>query len=277
MSALQGARPRPRVLQAALIKVTETLACELVRPTATRPDWSDFEWMVAQAVAALHGVSPLLAGVLRWEGPSNWVGFLKEQRAHVTRRHARIDELLMRIDQCARADGIPIVALKGAELHAMGLYRGGERPMADVDLLVLPRDVERSARMIESLGYYENRRSWRERAFAPCESHVPGALGEHAHNDISIELHDRICEKLPLQTTDVTATVFPSQPAPGLSRYPSRAALMVHLLLHAAGSMASQALRLLQLHDLALLADQMTAADWDELLQRRSEDRKSVV
>lgn len=273
MSALQGARPRPRVLQAALIKVTETLACELVRPTAARPDWSDFEWMVAQAVAALHGVSPLLAGVLRWEGPSNWVGFLKEQRAHVTRRHARIDELLMRIDQCARADGIPIVALKGAELHAMGLYRGGERPMADVDLLVLPRDVERSARMIESLGYYENRRSWRERAFAPCESHVPGALGEHAHNDISIELHDRICEKLPLQTTDVTATVFPSQPAPGLSRYPSRAALMVHLLLHAAGSMASQALRLLQLHDLALLADQMTAADWDELLQRRSEER----
>jgi len=135
--------------------------------------------------------------------------------------------------------------------------------------LVLPRDAERSARMIESLGYRENRRSWKERAFAPRESHAAGALGEHSHNDISIELHDRICEKLPLHTTDVTATVFPSQPVPGLNRYPSRAALMVHLLLHSAGSMAFQSLRLLQLHDLALLADRMTVADWDELVQPR--------
>jgi hypothetical protein len=269
VSALQGTEPRPAILQAALIKVTETLARELVCSTTARPGWSDFEWMVAQAVAALHGVSPLLGGVLRWEGPSSWVGFLKEQRAHVAERHARIEKLLMHVDQLARAEGIPIVALKGAALHAMGLYQEGERPMADVDLLVLPRDAERSARMIESLGYYEYRRSWKERAFAPCEGHAAGALGEHSHNDITIELHDRICEKLPLHTTDVTAIVFPPQPLPGLNRYSSRAALMVHLLLHSAGSMAFQSLRLLQLHDLALLADRMTVADWDELVQPR--------
>jgi hypothetical protein len=78
---------------------------------------------------------------------------------------------------------------------------------------------------------------------------------------------------LPLHTTDITAIVYPAEPQLGLNPYPSRAALMVHLLLHAAGSMAFQSLRLLQLHDLALLAMRMTATDWDELMRCRSGER----
>jgi hypothetical protein len=271
--AVGGGEPRPAALQAALIKVTEALARELGSPNPTPPDWSDFEWAVAPAVAAMHGVSPLLSGVLRWQGPRPWVKFLREQRAHVAERHARIERLLSRIDQLGRAEGVAIVALKGAALHAIGLYREGDRPMADVDLLVRPQDVRRAAQLIESLEYYEHRKSWKERAFAPRDGHEAGKLGEHSRNDIMIELHDRICEKLPLHTTDITAIVFPAQPRAGLNQYPSRAALLVHLLLHAAGSMAFQSLRLLQLHDLALLAVRMTAADWDELLQWRTGKR----
>jgi hypothetical protein len=52
---------------------------------------------------------------------------------------------------------------------------------------------------------------------------------------------------------------------PGLSAYPSRAALLLHLLLHAAGNMVTRALRLLQLHDIARLAARMSDADWDDL------------
>jgi Uncharacterised nucleotidyltransferase len=271
--AVGGGEPRPAALQAALIKVTEALARELVHPNPAPPDWSDFEWTVAQAVAAMHGVSPLLSGVSRWPGPRRWGRFLQEQRAHVADRHTRIERLLNRIDQRARAEGVAIVALKGAALHAIGLYEEGERPMADVDLLVRPQDVRRASRLIESLEYYEYRASWRERAFAPSDGHPAGELGEHSCNNITIELHDRICERLPLNTTDITAIVFPSRPQAGLNRYPSRAALMLHLLLHAAGSMALQTLRLLQLHDLALLALRMTAADWDELIQWRSGER----
>jgi hypothetical protein len=40
---------------------------------------------------------------------------------------------------------------------------------------------------------------------------------------------------------------------------------MRHLLLHAAGSMAFQGLRILQLHDIALLAARMSEADWNEI------------
>jgi hypothetical protein len=45
------------------------------------------------------------------------------------------------------------------------------------------------------------------------------------------------------------------------------AALMMHLLIHAAGSMAYRALRLLHLHDIALVSARMSGPDWDELMK----------
>jgi hypothetical protein len=264
----------PRKLQAVLAQVTETLAHELAHPTPKAPDWSDFEWNIAKAVAAMHGVSPLLSRSLRWRGPEGWMHFLDEQRNHVTRRHARIEKLLLQIDRRAREADVGIMSLKGVALHALGLYTGGERPMADVDLLVHPRDVARAVRLIESLGYRECRTSFKERAFAPLESHSSGALGEHSNNDISIELHERICERLPFHVTDVTEAVLPQRLPSGLNGYSSRAALMTHLLLHTAGEMTIKAVRLVQLHDLALVGRRMTEADWEELLQWSSRDRR---
>ncbi|HEY3658069.1 MAG TPA: nucleotidyltransferase family protein [Steroidobacteraceae bacterium] len=274
MSISGSAEPSPMMLPATLRKITETLAGELARPTEHAPDWSDFEWVMARAVAVLHGVSPLLSRTLRWQGPPDWAAFLDEQRAHTALRHVRIRELLRRIDLRAREEGVGAVALKGAALHAMGLYAAGERPMADIDLLVRPADAERAARMLESLGFYESCVSWKERVFTPVDEHAPNSLGEHSDNSIKIELHERICERLPWHITDVTEHVFPSQAYPGLNAYPSRASLMIHLLLHAAGSMAFQSLRLLHLHDLAQLSSLMTDADWDEVLAHGSSGRR---
>ena len=264
---------RPAKLQAALIKITEALARELACPAKAAPDWSELEWTLARAVCAMHGVAALLARTLRWRGPDQWTKFLEQQRAHVIDRHARIEHLLLRIDRSACEAGLPMMALKGAALHAIGLYEPGERPMADVDLLVQPQDAERSARVLESLGFRECSRSWKERVFVPLDGHAAGALGEHRDNDIKIELHERICERLPLRITDITNSVFPPRARPGLNGYASSAALMAHLLLHAAGSMTDQGLRLLHLHDLALLTRHMTEADWDELLAQRSTER----
>jgi hypothetical protein len=267
MTKFRGIAADPRKLQAALTQVTERLAHELAHPTPKAPDWSDFEWNIAKAVAAMHGVSPLLSSSLRWRGPEAWMHFLDEQRVHVSQRHARIEKRLVQIDQTAREAGLAIMTLKGVALHALGLYIRGERPMADVDLLVHPRDAARAARLIESWGFRESRTSFKERAFAPLESHSAGALGEHSNNDITIELHERICERLPLNLNDIADAVFPREPQLGLNGYPSRAALMTHLLLHTAGEMTMKSVRLIQLHDLALVGRQMTESDWDELLQ----------
>src|ERR1700728_2028790 len=102
MATFGGIAAHPRKLQAALTRVTERLAHELARPTSKAPDWSDFEWNIAKAVAAMHGVSPLLSRSLRWRGPERWMHFLEEQSVHVTQRHARIERLLLQIDQAAR-------------------------------------------------------------------------------------------------------------------------------------------------------------------------------
>jgi hypothetical protein len=248
-------------LEGILRKVTEVLAKELACPTRAAPDWSEFDWIVARAVAAMHGVSPLLSRALRWQGPTGWRGFLDQQRAHTARRHARINDLLLCLDQRAHEAGIAAVALKGAALHSLGVYQAGDRPMADVDLLVRPADAHRTARMLESIGYAESCATWRERVFI-CGEREPALLGEHSNNGVKIELHERICERLPWRITDVSEHVFPSQPQPGLNAYPSRASLMIHLLLHAAGCMAYQSLRLLHLHDLARLSSEMAEDDW---------------
>jgi len=258
--------PSLDTVHAALHKTTETLACELARPTHTAPDWSDFEWLTARAVAAIHGVSALLSSRLLWHGPGGWRQFLDEQRVHTTHRHQRIQALLEAIDRGARTECIPIVALKGAALHAIGLYAPGERPMADVDLLVRGADMKPTAKVIERLGYHESFAYWKHLVFAPNSASVPKGLGEHSDHEIKIELHHRIAEILPLRTTDVTDTVFPQQPQPGLNAYPSTAALMAHLVLHAAGGMAYRSLRLLQLHDIALLCRRMSDTDWDQVL-----------
>ncbi len=236
MNESRGAVPPPTAFQGTLRKVTETLAGELACPTQRAPDWSDFEWNIARAVAAMHGVSPLLSTTLRWKGPAGWTTFLEEQRIHTATRHIRIAELLQRIDERTRAEGIAAVALKGAALHAIGLYAIGERPMADIDLLVRPADAERSARLIESLGFHEASASWKERVFTPIVERAAGGLGEHSNNNMKIELHERICEKLPWRITDVTGWVF---------------------------------LRLLHLHDLAKLSSRMTEEDWNQVLAQR--------
>ena len=265
--------PPSKALQAALRKTTERLANELARPTSIAPEWSDFEWQMARAVAAIHGVSPLLSGTLRWRGPPEWNDFLVQQKAQTAARHTRIEQLLRLIHASASSENLCLVALKGAELHAMGLYAPGERPMADVDLLVRAMDKERTTRLLESLGFHAYFTSQRHTAFKRHDYAVNWALGEHADNGLKIELHEHIREALPLDTADVTQWVFPTPGRPGLNPYQSRASLMSHLLLHAAGNMANRALRLLQLHDLALLSARMTDADWDEVLRQTAIDQ----
>lgn len=262
----QSALPAPRELQATLRRITERLAAELPRPGEIAPDWSELEWELARGVAAIHGVSALLASALKWEGPPGWKTFLAAQRSHVAARHRRIEELLSQLDTRCRDESVALVALKGAALHGLGVYRPGDRPMADVDLLVRPRDARRAEQVLESLGFSEQFANWKHQVFVPAVRTLHGGLGEHAQNYIKIELHQRIAETLPLRITEVTQTVLASRMHPGLNAYPSNAALIAHLLIHAAGAMAYRSLRLLHLHDIALVSSRMSASDWNELL-----------
>jgi putative nucleotidyltransferase-like protein len=253
----------------ALRQVTETLAHEVTVPTETPPAWDDFEWRIARAVASMQGISSLLGAGLRWQRPHSWRRFLESQRNHTAGRHRRIERLLEKIDSQARQAGIALVALKGAALHANGIYQPGDRPMADIDLLAQPADVKAVTSLLERCEYENTFSSWRDQLFEPRVKRQSVAFGEHVDNPIKIELHTRIRERLPVNETEITAFLLPRAASPGINSYQSPAFLMMHLLLHAAGNMRARALRMIQLHDIAKLAERFVSGDWEELLTTR--------
>lgn len=265
MTGADVARLPLKKIEAALHETTEVLATELAAPTATTPDWTDFEWCIARSVAAMHGVSPLLSGTLRWRGPESWECFLKEQREHTFQRHHRIAGLLVNIGSQAVREGIAVVPLKGAALHDIGIYQRGERPMSDIDLLVKNADMQATTRLLGACGYQATYSTWKHWIFEPEARPEPIGFGEHAHNLLKIELHTKVAERMPFVDRDISALVFPARPVAGLNSYPSLASLMIHLLLHAAGNMCFNGVRLLHLHDIALLSRRMTSNDWDEV------------
>ena len=223
------------------------------------------------AVAAAHGVSPLLSHGSTWEN-SGWRQFLAGQREHVEHRHQRIVALLQGIDVHARAAGLAIVPLKGSALHEIGLYAPGDRPMADIDLLVREEDADQTAALLRDLGYVDSFAHWRHRVFKPATGQPTAGLGEHRDSPINIELHTRIQERLPISPVDITERIYPREPLPGLNSYPSLGALMNHLLLHAAGNICNRSLRLLHLNDIALLSARMSASDWNVLWDEHAAD-----
>ena len=260
---------------AALRKTSESLARELAVPTHEPPLWTEFEWHIARAVAGMQGVSTLLHEGLRWEGPESWRSFLHEQRKHSIARHLHISRILDAIDSQARLEGVALVALKGAALHANGIYTAGQRPMGDIDLLVRQEDTKAVARVLDACGYAPAFTIRRHQVFQPRVRKVSTGvrLGEHVDNAVKIEVHTRIAEPLPVTPADITQFLFPLAAHAGLNPYPSPASLMLHLLLHAAGNMRAHALRLIQLHDIALLAGRFGPGDWKELLAMRPDGR----
>jgi hypothetical protein len=266
--------PPLRIIKDGLRRTTEALAEELAsdRPCSKTPAWNELEWRLALAVAAAHGVSPLLSHGSTWEN-SGWRQFLAGQREHVEHRHQRIVALLQGIDVHARAAGLAIVPLKGSALHEIGLYAPGDRPMADIDLLVREEDADQTAALLRDLGYVDSFAHWRHRVFKPATGQPATNLGEHRDTPINIELHTRIQERLPIVTVDITGWVYPREPDAGLNPYPSITALMSHLLLHAAGNICGRTLRLLHLNDIASLANRMSASDWDALWDPSAPER----
>jgi Uncharacterised nucleotidyltransferase len=258
--------PSLSIVAQSLRKTTERVAHELAASDCAPPSWTEFDWNIARAVSAMQGVTPLLHLRLAWQGPDRWQDFLQQQYQQSMGRHAHIVGLLDTIDSQARRAGIALLALKGAALYAKQIYLAGERPMGDIDLLIRPRDATATAKVLELCGYSPAFDTKRHQVFQPrMRKTVRPGLGEHVDNPIKIELHTSVAEPLPVTLNDITTSLFPANCEPGINGYASDSALMRHLLLHAAGNIRARALRLIQLHDIALLAKRFKEEDWDLL------------
>jgi hypothetical protein len=267
LSSPLSALPPYKTVAAALRKTTEVLAREVVRPSESTPDWNEIEWAIARSAAAMQGITVLLANRLRWHGPPSWQSFLAQQREQSRMRDALIGDLLGRVDSAARDATLSCVALKGSALRALDLYAAGERPMSDVDLLVSPSDTGAAAAVLRRLDYEKTLDVARHATYEPRSRGTQGGLGERVENPLTIEVHTRVAEALPVDKVDITARLRPASPPPGLNPYPTLAALLLHLLLHAAGNMKVHALRQIQLHDVARLLERLEDADWQALIE----------
>ncbi|RPI62408.1 MAG: hypothetical protein EHM50_04045, partial [Lysobacterales bacterium] len=256
------------VVAKALRKTTEHLAAEVVQSSASPPDWSELEWAIARSAAAMQGMSALLANNLSWDGPPTWRAFLAEQREQSVLRDARIGALLAQIDAAARERGVACIALKGAALRTLDLYRRGERPMGDVDLLVANGDLNAIAAAMADIDYVEAGSTQRHRKYEPRRKVVPHGFGEHIDNPLRIEVHTAIAEPLPVRKVDITERLKRSSAQPGVNNYPDLVSLLLHLLLHAAGNVRAHALRQVQLHDIAMVAGLLYEREWSALFEQ---------
>jgi hypothetical protein len=259
--------PSFRVVEAALRRTTEFLAREISNPGMEVPDWSDTEWRIAQASAVVQGISTLLFNRLRWQGPHHWQAFLAEQARQTGLRQQRLVHQLQKINTALQEAGIPAVALKGSALLRMKLYPGAERPTGDIDLLTDSAHELALAELLLKLGFKEEMSTERHRKFEPAGETSSTHFGEHIDHPLSIELHTRVREYLPIRPVDITSSLLLREPTGGLHPYPSVSSLMAHLLLHATNNIRTNAARMIQLHDIALLAERMSMDDWNGLLR----------
>jgi hypothetical protein len=221
----------------------------------------------------MQGISTLLASSLPWTGSSLWQSFLDRQREQSVLRHERIGELLAKIDDATRQARVSCVGLKGTALRALGIYAPGERPMGDIDLLVRAEDLDSIDSALGSLDYSHAFTSRRHIVYEAQHKTELYGFGEHLQNPLKIEVHTAVAESLPVSKVDITSDLHPATGYPGLNAYPDLAALLLHLMLHAAGSMKAHALRQIQLHDIAMLSRQLDDDDWNSLLEKSDSNK----
>jgi hypothetical protein len=262
-----------KLIAESLRKVTEALALQVGGRADATPEWSEFDWKIAQAAVAMHGIGPLLSQKPVWNGPPFWQEFLVEQLRQSSLRHQRIQLFIDRLlDEFTRAK-IRIVMLKGAALYRAGYYANGERPMADVDVLVPPEARKAVGPLLSRLNYSLALSVRRHDVYENPNQRIVHTLGEHAENPTKIEIHSAISESLLVNDWDITDVVFPNDGEQSPGAYPGSWALMAHLLLHAARSMQTKTLRILHLSDIARMAVTMSDDDWKKILSIRAGKR----
>jgi len=208
----------------------------------------------------MQGMSVQVADAVRWRGPEYWQDHQREQKAQTLLRYERIAELLMpigcrrsaRARSSGRSEGRgPISKGNLSSRRAPdGRYRFvGARPR----MQTAPAN-NRVHRLLVGIRYAATCGLRTQRRAKICRPR------EHIDNPIKIELHTRIAEPLPIAEVDINRLNITRNAKPGINDYPSLAALMRHLLLHAAGNIRARALRQMQLHDIALLAPRMRRA-----------------
>jgi hypothetical protein len=165
----------------------------LDRPAALQELADDVDWHVVTGLARHHRLSGQLATALQGHtGAREPLGGLATRllQERDERRDRYAAEVLPQLDELCHAlavEGIVPTLLKGAALVATGVYSAGERPMADIDMLVDPARVDAASAVLLGLGY-RSRADARSRAWARLH-HYQDPAWHHPSRALPVEVH----------------------------------------------------------------------------------------
>ncbi len=211
----------------------------------------------AAFAASLQGLGPRLAqipdvAIL----PPALREHLAGEAARCAARGERILGLLASLEELFASQGLRAVPLKGAALVLGKEIPAGLRPMADLDLLFDSEGDLRAAaeRIGGALGYAPLWNTRRHLVLAEREERVPFPACEHPGNPLRIELHRSFRLEVLGSVLDATDALRRDAAPAGAWALPSRDALLLHLLFHAAEDFAAKGLRGVQAFDFVVLA-----------------------
>lgn len=249
--------------------------------------WDAADWEAARWAIQVHGIGPLLNRASEGWPDADALqprlrGYLAEQRRLSGERVALLLRDLAEILRACQGRGLEVLPLKGSLLATQYYAEPGLRPMSDLDLLVRPADERPMLELLAGLGYQQTGRGWKHVTLALPEASGPVVSydGEHPANPRSLDLHVRLAEQFWGIQYDLTADAWAdSEPGKLLGESARRlrpAGLLHHLAVHASSDAIARRLRLLHLHDIALVAGAVDRAGWERIVagaQARREER----
>ncbi len=254
--------------RAALAPVTEDLARLVAQDDlGTLRQWGEAEWALAPQTAFVLGVGALLYSQLRereqlTELPPNFREALARQ---YQLNRARVMRMLDEWQQVLRAletTHVQLIPLKGIVLLENFYDDGAKRPLTDLDFLIRPENSAETRAGLESLGYIvEDHAS--KLNFVRADNRLPICMdAEHPDNPRRVEVHTRLEDEFRGSTIDWTEQAWTSSRAAthsAITRELDISVLWAHLLSHTSRDFLACRGRLVQLHDLALVARTITS------------------
>lgn len=263
---------RPSLPTNQLMAVTNTLARWL--PSAADAtavaSWDDAQWTAALWVVYWQNALPWLAQRVRQAQvalPTAVAATLFHIETESRARTGLMLDNAVELTTALAQVGVDVLLLKGAAL-ASGYYEDLLlRPMADLDVLIHPRDLAASRAVVQRLGYRYYSRSAEDEVFLRGTRQANIWAADNVH---PVELHFTLREEYAGIGYNLADEMWRhSQQRPFWQDTPARmphpAALLHHVCAHATSDWLIQRGRLMHIDDIRRVAARLTTLDWQAL------------
>jgi hypothetical protein len=189
------------------------------------------------------------------------------------RRNTLIGRQLQSVISALETDGVRPLVLKGLALAGTVYPESDSRPVGDIDLLVLPRDLTRAREILEGSGYHPAARYFDAAEDLYCQEDLVPSTG--LGRRVRIDLHWRLHRMLGLTPNPPTEELVDRAVTVDTPYGSMRTLHPVDALIHSAFHVwlnHRMNLRLIWISDLALLARALrSGGHWEALRERSGE------